>query len=418
MYNKTLLDNGLTIITESMGDVRSVTIGIWIKIGSRYEHENTNGISHFLEHMLFKGTQKHTAQDIAEAIDSVGGTLNAATSREYTLYYVKVLDEHFNLGLDLLADIILYSTFPEEELEKEKQVVLEEIRMGEDTPDDYIYDVFMENIWPENPLGWPVIGRRQTIQTISRDQLINFYQTNYHASNIIISIAGNIDHDQAVKSIKRYFGNINPKESISTRLPSEITSKKVLINKDLEQVHFFLGTKGLPFNHKDRYSAYLLNSILGGPMSSRLFQKVREQKGLVYSISSYLDSYLDTGIFAVYAGCNKKTFTEVVRLILKEFKALKEVGATNSELQRAKEQLKGHIILSLESTNNRMHKLAKQEIYFGKYFSLDETIKAIQQVRLDDLHKVAVNSLNNQYLTLAAIGPINNNSLPKDILQC
>ncbi|MFH0924875.1 MAG: pitrilysin family protein [bacterium] len=417
MYKKSVLDNGLTIITESMTDVRSVSIGVWIKVGSRYENEMSKGISHFLEHMMFKGTQTRTAKDIAETIDSVGGTLNAATSREYTYYYVKVLDEHFKLGLELLADIVLNSTFSEEELEKEKTVILEEIRMGEDAPDEHLYDIFMENIWPANPLGWPVIGRREIIQDASREDLSSFYQANYHAPNTIIAIAGNIEHDQAVQLVKSYFGIMKKQECLIALPVSEPTFSKTIINKELEQVHFYLGVKGLPFTHKDRYASYVFSSILGGSMSSRLFQKVREERGLVYSIYSCVNSFKDTGIFYTYAGCSKDTLLEVLQLIFEEFLSIKEKGVTSSELQRTKENFKGNSTLRLESTNNRMERLAVQEMYFNRYFSLDEVIADIQKVDLDDIYKIANDFLDRSHLTFAALGPIGDEDVPEGVLD-
>jgi predicted Zn-dependent peptidase len=385
MVKKTVLENGIRILSEQIPYAHSVSIGIWVTSGSRHEPPELNGITHFIEHLMFKGTRKRTALDIAREIDAVGGVLNAFTGREYVCYYAKVLSTHLPLAIDLLSDIFLNSTFDPDEIEKERKVIFQEIDMLEDTPDDFIHDLFYQNFWKGHPLGRPIVGSEETVGRLSRDILLAHRGHTYHAENIIIAAAGNVDHEDLVRQAGGFF------ESVATGGTAEHTALPVhtrgvhFMEKELEQLHLCIGTQSLPQNDSRRYEAYILNAVLGGSMSSRLFQEVREKRGLVYSIYSYLASHSDSGSLVIYAGTGQEKMDDVVAIILQEMKRLKSEPLTLEELQSAKEQLKGNILLSLESSDNRMSRLAKNEVYFGRYQPVQEVIDGFDQVSAESV---------------------------------
>jgi len=405
MYKKVILDNNIPVVLESMHDVRSICIGIWVKVGSRNEQPDKNGISHFLEHMFFKGTQTRTAKDIAIEIDSLGGELNAFTSSETTTFYVKVLDEYLSKALDLLTDIFLHSIFPEPDIEKEKGVITEEIKMVEDTPSEYIHELFNKNIWGENGLGQPVLGKRETIKTFTREDILNHIQRHYGTKNIIISCSGNFREEELIEHLNRSLGSLKRQCEQRIEQTPEFQSTLNMIPKKLSESHICIGLKGISYGSKERYVMHLLNTILGGGASSRLFQEVREKRGLVYSIYSYNISYLDTGCWAVYAGTDRKHLREVVGIVVDEMRNLSDT-ITLDELNRAKEQLKGNLILALESTTSRMTNLAKQEIYYGRYFSPEETIKAVEAVTLEEIKGLSQRLVRGSPFAMTVYGAI------------
>ncbi len=413
-YEKTVLRNGIRVITEKIPYLKSVSIGIWVTIGSRDEEPHENGISHFIEHLLFKGTERRTAFDIAKEIDSVGGTLNAFTGREYTCFYAKVIDKNLPLAIDLLSDIFLHSLMDEKDVEKERMVILQEIKMVEDTPDDYIHDLFNRTCWGNHPLGFPICGTTERVQSFERKQIEQFFKTHYRADRIIICAAGNLDHRQVVDLVQATFGQLPRSNQIRERVKPFSISATHISKRELEQVHFCLGTHGLHYNHSLRFVSYVLNTILGGGMSSRLFQEIRENRGLAYSVYSYLPTYIDAGLVVVYAGTEEKSVNEVLRLILKEFKRLKDEPFKNGELEIAKEQLKGNLLLSLESSDNLMTRLAKNEIYFETYQTVESILRGIDEVDEETLKSLANQIFDEQYFCLTILGPMDGSQLKQD----
>ncbi len=410
MFKKATLRNNIPLVMETAQEMHSVCLGIWVKVGSRFEEPVNNGISHFLEHMFFKGTEQRSAEGIAMEIDSLGGELNAFTSTEYTLYYVKVLDEYLDRAVELLTDIFLNSTFPENDIEKEKGIINEEISMVEDTPSDFVFELFANNIWGDNALGQTVLGKRETIGVFKRDDLINHVNNYYGTENIIISCSGKFDEDKLINRLNEGIGSLK-RNSIKKDVfvPGYSGGLKVL-TKDLSEAHICIGLKGMPYSSDDRYTMHLLNTILGSGFSSRLFQNVREKKGLVYSIYSYHVSYIDTGIWSVYAGTDKKHVSEVINISVDEVMNLAG-SVTEDELQRAKAQLKGNLILALESTSNKMTNIAKQEIYYGKYFTPDEIIKMVEDVTIDDLRALSNRIVGESPIAVTVYGPVTESDL-------
>ncbi len=405
MYKKINLGNNVPVLMEAAREMHSVCIGFWIKIGSRYESPDKNGISHFLEHMFFKGTRNRTAQDIAVEIDSLGGEINAYTSTEYTVFYVKVLTEYMGPALDLLSDIFLNSTFPEADIEKEKNIVFEEIKMVEDNPSDYVHELFSRHIWGDKGLGQTVLGRMETISSFTRNDLIDHINKYYGAENIIVSCSGNFIEDELVEGLNRTIGSLERQGEKKSELVPVFTNKINIVTKDLAEAHICLGLKGLQYSSEDRYSMHLLNTILGSGISSRLFQNVREQKGLVYSIYSYHAAYFDTGLWAVYAGTDKKHVSDVINITVDEMKGLPH-SITADELQRAKAQLKGNLLLALESTSNKMTNIAKQEIYYGKYYSPEEIIRMVESVTHEKVKHLAQEIAGDSAFALTVYGPL------------
>ncbi|MBI2834679.1 MAG: insulinase family protein [Acidobacteria bacterium] len=405
MILREVLDNGLRLITETMPHVRSVAIGVWLTRGSRHEGDDQSGIAHFVEHMLFKGTAHRSAEDIAQAIDSVGGQLDAFTAKEYAGYYIKVLDEHLPIAIDLLADILLNPAFEDGDIEREKKVVLEEIKMVEDTPDDLVHELFTQHFWEGHPLGRPILGVPETVEALNRRTLCEYFRKAYSAPNLIVSAAGNLDHAQVRSLIVKAFEALpTDRSAVSDRAPVAVP-QIITRTKDLEQSHICLGGSSLPQRHEDRYVSYVLNTILGGSMSSRLFQNVREKRGLAYSVFSGLSAYRDAGLLTIYAGCANDTVRELVDLVVAELRGIR-LAIPTDELQRAKDHLKGSLMLSLENTSSRMSHLARQEIYFDRQFSLDETLDGVQRVNEDDLSRVAGQLCSNGSLSLTVVGPL------------
>lgn len=414
-YQKTILDNGIKVITETIPYLHSVSIGVWVMTGSRDETPSENGISHFLEHLLFKGTERRTAFDIAREIDSVGGTLNAFTGREYTCFYAKVLDHNLPLAIDLLSDIFLHSVMNSKDVEKERMVILQEIKMVEDTPDDYIHDLFNQTCWGKHPLGFPICGTTERIQSFDRNQIYGFFKEKFQPNRIIICAAGNLRHQELVDHLSGTFGMIPKSNQERDRVKPVSISTVHLKKRDLEQVHFCLGSRGLQYNHSLRYASYLLNTILGGGMSSRLFQEIRENRGLAYSVYSYLPTYIDSGLVVVYAGTEEDSLKEVIQLVLEEFRRLKAEPFRNGELEVAKEQIKGNLLLSLESSDNLMTRLAKNEIYLGAYQPADFIIKGIDQVNEEMVKYLAGEFFNDQFFCLTVLGPMDADRLDKHL---
>ena len=414
MINKTVLDNGVRIISENIPHSYSVSIGIWVDSGSRHEKRESNGVAHFIEHLLFKGTKKRSALDISREIDSVGGILNAFTGREFVCYYAKVLDAFLPKAVDVLSDIFLNSVFNPEDIEKERKVILQEISMLEDTPDDYIHDIFSQNLWRGHPLGMPIIGNVESVGSLSRDFIVDYRNGKYRAEDIIIAAAGKVDHKLLLRMLKKICERI-PANSGKKASRRPIYKKSIaVVEKDLEQVHLCLGLKALAQDNEHRYEAHIMNTILGGSMSSRLFQEVREKKGLAYSIYSYMAAHSDTGSLAVYAGTSHESLEEVIDLTLREFRRLKTKTVSKIELDSAKEQLKGNILLSLESSDNRMSKLAKNEIYFGRHQPLQEITEGFDRVTAKSLRNLCETLFDDRYVTLALMGKKVGAAFPAD----
>ncbi len=417
MLQKSTLDNGIRVVTERMPGLHSVTVGFWVQNGSRHEEVSLNGISHFIEHMLFKGTTTRSSLQIAKEIDSVGGVLNAFTGREFSCYFAKVLGDKLPHAISLLSDLVLNSVFEEKEIEKERKVILQEISMVEDSPDEQVHDLFSESIWHSHPLGQPVLGKVDTVSRISRDMLLQVMQQRYHGQNILIVAAGDLLHQEIIDQIEQVFSVVpaGAPDNLCT-LPDYRPGVRVTA-KELEQVHFCLGCKALPQNHDDRFVLHLLNSILGGSMSSRLFQEVREQRGLAYSIYSYLNTHSDAGALIVYGGTRPDKLSETIKLVLDQFAGLKQGYIGSEELHMAREQMKGTLLLSLESTDNRMTRLAKNEIFLGRQPVIEEIISEIDAVTVDALTRVANQLLTDDSLNLQVVGPTNRSQVPISLLS-
>ena len=416
MVTKTTLANGIQVITEEVPNVHSVSVGIWVEAGSRDEARNENGISHFIEHMLFKGTKRRTARQIAKEIDSVGGVLNAFTSKEFSSFYAKVLSEHLPVALDLLFDLYLNSTFSSEEMEKERQVIAQEISMVEDTPDEYIHDLFSESFWPRHPLGLPILGRLETIGRMNRARLREFFVQNYLGVRPVLAAAGRLKHEDFLRPVEETLGKVRlrPKEHQSR--PPRPHPRVFVKNKKLEQVHLLLGTQGFSATHPKRYVFSILNTIFGGGMSSRLFQEIREDRGLAYSVYSFLSSFKDSGMVGVYVGTGDNTLSAVLKIILREMKKLAGDSLKPKELRSAKEQLKGNLLLSLESTDSRMGRLAKSEIYFNRFISTEEIIEGIERVSADEVADLARQLFRPESLSLTVLGPVTEKNIPPGLL--
>lgn len=383
---KTTLPNGLQVVTEEIDSVKSVTVGIWVKTGSRNETDKQAGITHFLEHMLFKGTENRSSYDIALSMESVGGYLNAFTSTEYTCYYSRCLDTKLPVALDVLTDMVRNSTFPEEEMEKEKKVVLEEMKMYRDSPEDVLFEEFSRQTFNHHPIGRPVIGFEETVSSFSRDDLYNYINDRYKPSNLIVAVAGNADHDEVVKLVSESLNMNSSGEVEPLNQPlTEYSTFSKKISKSIEQTHMISGRRGLYYDHKDKYMLLLANTVLGGGMSSRLHQNIREKYGYCYSIGTFNQSYTDSGLFGVYIGTDREYVDHVRELINKEFELIREQPVPDQELAEAKAQLKGKLMLSQESTSNRMTRLAKSQIYFDRFVTLDELVENINSVTKEDL---------------------------------
>jgi predicted Zn-dependent peptidase len=406
MVVRDVLDGGLRLITETMPHVRSVTIGVWLTRGSRHESDERGGIAHFVEHMLFKGTDSRSAEDIAQAIDSIGGQLDAFTAKEYASYYIKVLDEHVPLAVELLSDIVRRPAFAADEIEREKKVILEEIKMVEDTPDDLVHELFTQHFWEGHPLARPILGSPETVEALNRATILDYFGRAYVAPNMIISAAGNLNHDRVRDLVLQAFNGLTPKAETPNGPVPRVSPQVTVREKELEQSHLCLGTNSYPQSHDDRYVSYILNTVLGGSMSSRLFQNIREKRGLAYSVFSGLSAYRDAGNITIYAGCANEAVGEVIDLCVEELKILKRTPVPDAELRRAKDHLKGSLMLSLENTASRMSHLARQEIYFDRHFGLDETLAGVEAVSTADIQRVAADLFSNGSLAATVVGPL------------
>jgi predicted Zn-dependent peptidase len=400
-----------------MSQVRSISIGVWLTRGSRHETAERSGIAHFVEHMLYKGTASRTAEDIAQAIDSIGGQLDAFTAKEYASYYIKVLDEHLPLALDILTDIVRNPAFSPEDIEREKKVVLEEIKMVEDTPDDLVHELFTQSFWENHPLGRPILGTKDTVESFNADLLRDYFTNAYTPRNLIVSAVGNLEHARVRTLVEEKFGSLAASgEALEEQAPT-VAPKILVRNKELEQSHLCIGTSSYPQNHDDRYSSYVLNTLLGGSMSSRLFQNVREKRGLAYAVFSGLSAYRDAGSFTIYAGCANDAVDQVVDLVVEELRGVKHTPVPAAELQRSKDHLKGSLMLSLENTASRMSHLARQEIYFDRQFGLDETLQGIEQVTPDDVQRVAKDLFKDGALAATVLGNVNGLQIRRERLS-
>ncbi|MDF2635402.1 MAG: processing peptidase [Pelosinus sp.] len=407
MYRKSLLSNGLRVVSEAIPYVKSVTLGIWIGTGSRFEQSYNHGISHFIEHMVFKGTKNRSAKDIAETVDGVGGEINAFTTKEYTCYYIKVLDTHLELALDVLSDMLQSSTFSVEDINREKEVVLEEICMYEDTPDELVHDLHHNTIWAKHALGHNILGTIPTVEKFNKNIIAEYYQNFYTPDNIVIAAAGNLNHEKLVELAEYYFGSMNGrKKELPSIIPNLIASQTIQ-SKAIEQVHICLGTNSVPQSSPDIYTIHILNNILGGGISSRLFQSIREEKGLAYSIYSYQANYSDAGLLTIYAGTRPSNAPQVIELILENITALKNEGISASELMKSKEQLKGSLLLGLESSSSRMSRIGKMELTLGKFITLNEVVAKIDKISLEDLENIIQKLFNPKALAFTALGPVN-----------
>src|SRR6202140_2552771 len=367
-----VLPHGLTVITEQMEHIRSASIGIWLETGSRDETPQVNGISHFIEHMVFKGTKHRSAEEIARQVDSIGGGMDAFTSKECICFNVKVLDENVPVALEILTDLVLHPTFTAEDIARERGVILEEIKMDEDNPDYLVHEIFTQNFWKDHPLGKPILGTKETVRSFEQQKVFDFYRQRFAPNNMIISAAGNLNHQAFVQLIKERFAGLDRVPN-GYHLPAPAVTPRVITRnkKSLEQVQLCVGVQSHPISDEKRYVSYVLNTVLGGGMSSRLFQKIREEQGLVYSIYSDLNPYRDTGCLTVCAGTSLESTPKVVDSVLAEFRELKAGPLPAEELRRAKDQLKGSLMLGLESSTSRMSNLARQEMYFQRFFTLD-----------------------------------------------
>jgi predicted Zn-dependent peptidase len=417
MIVRELLGNGLRLLTESMPQVRSVSIGVWLTKGSRHEPRDQSGMAHFIEHMLFKGTATRTAEDIAQEIDSVGGQLDAFTAKEYAGYYIKVLDEHLPRAVDILSDIVLHPAFAADDIEREKKVILEEIKMVEDTPDDLVHELFTQSFWDGHPLGRPILGTPESVEGLSQDALQGYFGRVYTADNFVISAAGNLEHAQVRALVEQAFGGIVPTGVASADEPPAALPFFTVRSKDLEQSHICLGATAHAQCDDDRYIGYVLNTLLGGSMSSRLFQNVRERRGLAYSVFSGLSAYRDTGLLTVYAGCASERVEQVIDLTVEELRGLKRLPVPEPELRRAKDHLKGSLMLGLENTASRMSHLGRQEIYFDRQFGLDETLEGIERVTAADLQRVATGLFTDGALAGTVLGPLDGEELGAERLR-
>ena len=399
-----------------MPHVRSVSIGVWLARGSRHEPLEQSGIAHFVEHMLFKGTDTRSAEDIAQTIDSVGGQMDAFTAKEYASYYFKVLDDHLPLAVEVLADIVMHPAFSDGDIGREKKVVLEEIKMVEDTPDDLVHELFTESFWQGHPLGRPILGTKETVESLTQDGLRRYFVSTYCAPNLIVAAVGNIEHQQVRDLVMRAFDGLPTRAAPVSEAPPRVVPATLIRNKELEQSHVCLGTSSYCQDHEDRYSSYVLNTVLGGSMSSRLFQNVREKRGLAYAVFSGLSAYRDAGSMTVYAGCANDAVGELIDVVIAELRRLKDEPLPDSELRRAKDHLKGSLMLNLESTSSRMSHLARQEIYFDRQFGLDETLEGVERVSADDVQRVARDLFADGSLAATVLGAVNGLQIPRERL--
>jgi predicted Zn-dependent peptidase len=413
------LPNGLMVVTETMRHVRSVSIGVWIRNGSRREATDQNGLAHFMEHMVFKGTERRSAESIAREMDSIGGMLDAFTSKEQICFNAKVLDDHLPIAFDIISDLCLRPRFDSDDVAKERQVVLEEIKMDLDNPESLLHEIFTRGFWPGHPLGRPILGTPDTVRQFSREALRTRFREWFAPNHLLVTAAGNVPHEKVLELVQGEFGHLQPTHGLDQHEPPKTDAPiHVERKKDLEQVHLCLGVPSLPIAHERRFGIAVLNNLLGGGMSSRLFQNIREKRGLAYAVFSEITPYSDAGMFTVYAGTAKETVGEVLDLTLAEFRSMKESLVSEEELLRAKNHLKGSLMLSLESTSSRMSNLARQELYFGRYYSLDEILASIEAVTREEVQTLAQEFFRPEQISATVLGPVNGFSLERSRLAC
>src|SRR5712692_820490 len=398
-----------------MPHVRSVAVGVWVETGSRHEPEGRGGMSHLIEHLVFKGTATRSAESIARTMDSVGGQMDAFTTKEHTCFYVQVLDDHLPLAVDLLTDILLHSLFAADELEREKSVVMQEIKMVEDTPDDLIHDLFAAQVWAGHPLGRPILGTREVVTGFARDLILTHFGEHYVPPKIIIAVAGNVTHDRVVELFGAGFDGFSRAALEQSDDTPHMRAGANIVHKPLEQVHLVMGFPGVAHAAPERYALFLLNDIIGGSMSSRLFQEIRERQGLVYSIHSGVQAFRDTGTLYVYAATDPGNFSKVLKSTLKEVRELKKNGVSADDLKRAKDHLKGSLMLSLESTSSRMNRLAKHEMHFGSFLTMNAMLEAIDNVRHEEVQTLLGEVLDEGALALTTYGPLDRRNLPREL---
>jgi predicted Zn-dependent peptidase len=414
-----LLPNGLTVITEQMQHIRSASIGIWIKTGSRDEDPQWNGISHFIEHMVFKGTKNRSAEDIARQVDSIGGNMDAFTAKECICFNAKVLDEHLPIAMDVLSDLVLNPVFAVADISRERGVILEEIKMDEDSPDYLVHEIFTQNFWKDHPIGKPILGTKESVKRFEQDPVLGFYHQRFAPGNLIICAAGNLKHESFVELVNKHFQHIKPVKNGFHSPEPKVVSRIIMRNKKaLEQVQICVGVPSHPIAHERRHASYILNTLLGGGMSSRLFQNIRERQGLAYAIYSDLNPYRDTGCLSVYAGTSRESAGKVVQSIVSEFRKLKLEAVPAEELRRSKDQLKGSLMLSLESSTARMSNLARQEMYFDRFFSMDELIEKIESVTVEEVKQLANEFFQTEAIAVTVLGNLNGLKLNREQLTC
>jgi predicted Zn-dependent peptidase len=416
---RTVLPNGLIVLTERMEHLRSVAMGVWVKSGSRCEPAETNGISHFVEHMLFKGTRSRSAQIIAREMDSIGGNLDAFTGKETICFNVKSLADHVPIALDVLADLVLNPVFASIDIERERDVILEEIKIDEDNPDVLVHELFTQNFWKDHPLGKPILGTTATVGKLDQQKLFDYHTGRFRGGNMVFSAAGALDHDQFTEAVARKFTDLPSGEAVQELQAPQASARILLRNKKaLEQVQLCLGVPAPPITDDNRYATLILNTVLGSGMSSRLFQTIREERGMAYSIYSDLSPYSDTGSLCVYAGTSAGKALEVVDLVMAEFRSLKEIPLGDEELTRAKDQLKGNILMGLESSNSRMANLARQEMYFHNFMTVEEVIARIDAVDAAQVQAMAQRLFDPDRIAVTLLGRLNGVKLGRSRLVC
>jgi len=407
MFNKTVLPNGIRIITESLPHSKVVSVGVWIDVGSRDEHDLNSGSAHFVEHMLFKGTDKRSAQEIAREFDVLGGSANAFTTRENTCLHATVMDSNLPILVDLFTDLLANSLFSDDEIERERQVILQEIHMVEDMPDDHIHDLFAALLWGMHPLGKTILGSHEIVAAMDSRKLRKYVQQYYATDKIVVAAAGNVEHDDFVSLWQRAFDKFGPESDLAPprNEPLLLPSSREIYTKPLEQAHVLLGAYGLSVIDADRFGYLLLNVLLGGNMSSRLFQEIREKRGLAYSIYSYTAPYSDSGYLAIYLGVDRDSVDESLALIAQEISILQKAPVTETELANAKDFIKSGMFLSMENMETIMTRIARNEMCFGKYISLEEVVDSIDRVTGEDILRLAGKIFGRQELTVVGLGP-------------
>lgn len=417
--HREVLPNGLTILTERMEHIRSVSIGIWVRTGSRHELPDHNGISHFLEHMVFKGTKSRSAQAIAREVDSIGGNMDAFTAKECICFNIKVLDEHLPIALDILSDLVLNPVFDAKDIAREQGVILEEIKMDEDSPEYLVHEIFTQNFWKDHPLGKPILGTKDTVKRFQQEIVQDYYRQRFYPGNLIVSAAGSLDHAKVVELVTERFHHLKPHSNgFHAEAPKTVSRIVTRNKKSLEQVQICMGVPAPHISDDRRYVSYILNTMLGGGMSSRLFQTIREDRGLAYAIYSELNPYRDTGCMAVYAGTSMEWAPKVVECVVSEFRNFKEHGVPEDELRRAKDQLKGSLMLSLESSTARMSNLARNAMYFDRFFTLDEIIERIEAVTAEDLMQLSQELFRPEEIAVTVLGNLDGLKISREQLAC